>query len=214
MDGRGSAGGTTSFSIGSSDPLATTVGCEPGMKILVRPRASLKTCSARAPRDYDEEPRVKIDADPQRCDSERARGADFTAGTPPVGSVERQRRHLGNAPHIGTYGGPEGPGHRGRLYRNAGNSASCPSRSARRDGAGASKVRSRAAAQPTSRWACRVLGQAVVRAPRAGTRAATYSRHGGSFPKEDPALLDKTYSGAVGPAGNASRNIVVALPRF
>lgn len=130
---RGSAGGNyIVLHWHVSDPSATTVGCEPGLKVLGPTTGFTSSCSAQSgPETTTKTLVVKIDADPPTGVSPSlARGADFNGWyNHPVGiswSGSDATSGIAGCTSV-TYGGPDGANAvGGGCTDNAGNTASSP----------------------------------------------------------------------------------------
>jgi len=226
---RGSAGGNyIVLHWHVSDPSATTVGCELGLKISGPTAGFTSTCSAQSgPETATKSLTVKIDAEPPvGVTPSLARGADFNGWyNHPVGiswSGSDATSGIASCASV-TYGGPDGAGAPvgGGCTDNAGNTASSPV-AISYDGTAPvlSKVSmTSGAAADVLRWTSSSASDtAVVQRSARGNKEQpiVFRGTGSSFAdKKIQSSLEYTYSVQTSDqAGNASQKISVdALPK-
>lgn len=226
---RGSAGGNyIVLHWRVSDPSATTVGCEPGLKISGPTTGFTSSCSAQSgPETTTKSLTVKIDADPPTgVSASIARGADFNGWfNHPVGiswSGSDTTSGIASCTSV-TYGGPDGAGAAvgGGCADNAGNTASSPV-AISYDGTAPvlSKVTiTSGAAADVLRWASSsATDTAVVQRSARGNKQQpiVFRGTGSSFAdRKIQHSVEYTYSvQTTDQAGNASQRIsVAALPK-
>jgi hypothetical protein len=226
---RGSAGGNyIVLRWHVSDPLATTVGCEPGLKILGPTASFTSTCSAQiGPETTTKSLTVKIDADPPTgVTASVARGADLNGWyNHPVGiswSGSDATSGIASCASV-SYSGPDGAGAAvgGGCVDKAGNTASSPL-AISYDGTAPvlSKVTiTSGAAADVLRWTSSSASDtAVVQRSARGNKVQpiVFRGAGSSFAdKKIQHSLEYTYSVQTSDqAGNASQKIsVAALPK-
>ena len=226
---RGSAGGNyIVLHWHVSDPSATTVGCEPGLKISGPTAGFTSTCSAQSgPETTTKSLTVKIDANPPTgVSASITRGADFNGWyNHPVGiswSGSDATSGIASCTSV-TYGGPDGAGAvvGGGCTDNAGNAATSPL-PLNYDGTAPvlSKVTITSGAKAdVLRWASSSASDTAVvqRSARGNKEQPTVFRGTGSSfaDKRIQHSLEYTYSVQTSDqAGNASQKIsVAALPK-